>query len=75
MNNLAPLQHVVELDAYNWLSQQAPYYIDAIEKCLRDGATPESIRRYISSQVGPDHQGIAIRAAQAAQYILREQHA
>jgi hypothetical protein len=75
MNNLAPLQHVVELDAYNWLSQQEPHYIDAIEECIRNGATPDSIRRFISSKVGPNRQGIVTRVTLAAEYILSQQHA
>ena len=70
-NKLAPLQQVVDLDAYTWLSQHAPFYIDAIESCLSDGVSPSEIRRYLSVQVGPDRQGIALRAEQAAQHIKR----
>lgn len=75
MNKLAPLQHVVDLDAYNWLSQHAPYYIDAISTCLNDGVPPDSIRRYLSAQVGTERQAIAIRAEQAARHIMRGDNA
>ena len=64
------LGRAIDQDAYNWLSKTAPGYLEAIELELNSGFTPAEIRWFISSRVGEDRQGIAIRCEQAARYIL-----
>lgn len=69
---LKPLQPAIDFDGYNWMSTYAPFYVDPIKECLKLGATPEEIKRDISAQVGPDRQGIAIRAEQCARHLARQ---
>lgn len=70
-DKLSPLQRAVDQDSYAWLSSNAPFYVDAILESLRLGSTTEEIRRYLSSQVGPERQAIAIRAEQCARHLTR----
>ena len=65
----SPLLAAIDYDAYEWLTSQAPHFLLAIEKELKQGRTPEEIRYMVSSRVGPDRQGLALRCEQAARYI------
>ncbi len=66
-----PLLEAVDMDAYQWLTAQSPYYLTAIERSIQDGMTPDEIGRMVSVNVGPDRQQLALRCLQAARYIQR----
>ncbi|MBP8294440.1 MAG: hypothetical protein KAX65_16800 [Caldilineaceae bacterium] len=66
---LSPLLAAIDYDAYEWLSTNAPHYLAAIEKEIQGGRSPEAIRQIVSSRVGPERQGLALRCEQAARHI------
>lgn len=65
----SPLHLAIDFDAYEWMTSQAPHYLLAIEKELKLGRTPAEIRYIVSSRVGPDRIGLAMRCEQAARHI------
>lgn len=70
-NNVAPspLLAAIDYDAYEWLATNAPHYLAAIEKEIQSGRSPEAIRQIVSSRVGSERQGLALRCEQAARHI------
>lgn len=66
-NNVAPspLLAAIDYDAYEWLATNAPHYLAAIEKEIQSGRSPEAIRQIVSSRVGSERQGLALRARNA----------
>jgi hypothetical protein len=67
------LSDALDQESYNYLMKNSTELVNAIENELEAGYTPDAIRWYVSSQVGPDRQPLALRAEQAARYILRMQ--
>lgn len=65
----SPLIDAIDEDAFEWLAQYAPRYVNAIEQELRAGRTPAEIRYIVASNVGPDRHGLALRCEQAARYM------
>ncbi len=63
------LQGAIDEDAYDWLSQHAPAYVQAISRALQAGSTPAQIRWFVQGQVGPDRVGLALRCEQAARWL------
>lgn len=66
-----PLQMAIDLDAYEYLADNAESYLAAVEQCLAAGMSPEEIRRYFMRQAGPDRVQMAYRLEQAARHIQR----
>ena len=63
------LSAALDYESYSYLLKHAPDLVDAIEKELEAGQTPDAIRWFISAQVGPERQALALRAEQAARYM------
>lgn len=66
------LDSAIDEDAYDWLTQYAPAYVQAISDALNEGATPQQIRWYVSARVGADRQALALRCEQAAHHIAKQ---
>lgn len=56
-------------DAYQWLGQQAPMLLVAIDNELADGVSPEQVRWTVSQNVGPERQALAQRCYLAARWL------
>lgn len=56
MDGLDELTTSIDADAYTRFTQQTlgPSYLEAIERVIRRGVTPENIRYYVQARVGPD---------------------
>lgn len=67
----SPLLNAIDWDAYDYLSEQAPHFLEAIEQELAKGATPSDIRYMARRQLGPERQALVVRLEQAARYIAR----
>ena len=67
------LKRAVALDAYAWLTANAPEYLDAIEGELAEGMSPEQVGRILSRELGPDRDALAHRCRQAAEWIRHRQ--
>lgn len=65
----SPLLHAIDRDAYDWLSQNAPYYVDAIQAELQAGNTPEQMKRLVLQNAGADRSALALRIEQAARWL------
>lgn len=63
------LLDAIDADAFDWLTQYAPRYIEAIETELRGGRTPDQIRYIMASNVGPDRTALVSRCYQAARHM------
>jgi hypothetical protein len=64
------LSDALDQESYNYLMKYSSELVNAIERELEAGYTPDAIRWFVSSQVGPDRQPLALRAEQAARYIM-----
>lgn len=69
MSSASPLLHAIDRDAYDWLSHNAPYYVDAIQAELQAGKTPEQMKRVVLKNAGAERSALALRIEQAARYL------
>ena len=69
-SGLESLSAAIDADGYEWLLSNAPTYVEAIERAVEAGKTPEFIRAYVAVRVGPDRQALALRCEQAARHII-----
>lgn len=67
-----PILSVLERDAFEYLSRQAPDYIDAIEQELEQGFSPEEIKQEYLREAGYGRELLAKRIEQAARYLKKK---
>lgn len=74
---LEPLRQVLDLDSYTYLAEVhplGPYFLEAIEHALKEGLTPDQIRRYIEDNTG-SHRQIGLTCEQAARHLQQRANA
>lgn len=59
-------------DAFDYVRDHAPQYLDRVEQALRAGATPEQIYGHYML-IAPHRQPFWLRLKHAAKYLQREQ--
>lgn len=64
------LKSTVDQDAYEWLKVNGSGYLEAIERELQAGQTPEEIYHYLLREIGPDRAALARRCRNAARWVV-----
>lgn len=59
----------LDRQSYEWLLEADEDIANAVAAEVKAGASPEEIRRFILSHVGPDRNGLAARCQSAARFI------
>jgi hypothetical protein len=59
----------LDLESYEWLIGAEPLIAAGLEAAIRQGATPEQVRRFTVRRTG--RQELALRLEQAARYLVK----
>jgi hypothetical protein len=73
MKSSSPIVAALNVDSYEYLMEQAPALLAAIEAEMSVGVTPDEVKRLILRHIGPERIATARRAFQAAQHIMESQ--
>lgn len=71
-DDMRALQHALNQESLDWMSSQHPELVDAIEKAVKSGATPEQVRLAVIRHAGPWRQELAKRAELATLALMGE---
>lgn len=72
MSSMQELQRALNQESLDWMSSQHPELVDAIEKAVKAGATPEQVRLAVIRHAGPARTEIAKRAELVARALVGE---
>ena len=68
--SMEQLDKALDFISYEWLAEQHPQLVEAIEAELRGGATPRQIKHAVLSRA--QRIELALRCEQAARHLARE---
>lgn len=68
--DFAPLAEAFDWDDWDWMNNNAPVHMTAIERMISTGATVEQIKEYAQRRVGVDRERFAKRCEGAARYLI-----
>lgn len=68
-NQFAELAQELDLESWNWLSDNHPTIADAVQASVNRGATPEAIRRFVLARCGSNRTEFALRCQSAARHL------
>lgn len=66
-----PLIDALDNESYEWMLSNHPILLDAVQKEIAAGKTPDDIRKLALRHVGPERDGLVRRCEQVARYLVR----
>jgi hypothetical protein len=68
--DFTPLAEAFDRDDWDWMNNNAPVHMAAIERMITSGATVEQIKEYAQQRAGPERQRFVARCEGAARYVI-----
>jgi len=69
IGDLVRISRVINRESHDWLEDNWPDMLAAVQASITEQATPEEIYRHVRREVGENRQALALRVRQAAEHL------